>query len=339
MTTVMGVDDTVTSNSDRRERSPSATLEQLQALRDVVREGSASAAARSTGRDRAAVWRLIRRLELAANVELFGSDGRALSENAHIIADAAERVLVAYEGLERMLAEFRSSDALWLRIVAYPAHVALLATAMKDFQERFPNVRVTLERIAEARRGDHGRSLFDDLARGTAHLAVAPTLEADASGFTSHARLYDWELVSIGTQSSKKPLPIDELAGPLATSPKEHSSRDKLDAAARAAGVTLDIRYESDSVATLLALAKAGLATAIVPNDVFELRAIVGDLPQRSLRAPDGNPIGGSYSVILAEHLGGLGRSTRGAQAPIDYFVATLRTAAHAALNLDQPGT
>lgn len=101
------------------------------------------------------------------------------------------------------------------------------------------------------------------LRSGRVDLVMCPRL-ADADG----QALYRVRLVAVGLGLTSPTLDFRALGGrPVATLPPDSDVRKLLERAAFASGMTLEVTYEDRDAAALIALARAGVCTAVLLDE------------------------------------------------------------------------
>ena len=125
------------------------TLRQLNAFRAVVATGSTAAAAQEVLVTQPAVSRLINSLEDAVGFKIFSRErGRLkLTESGKMLFDEAERILNAVGDFGAIADDIREHKTARVRICGSPTVMTsrVVSTALTDFVEEFPNVRLTIE--------------------------------------------------------------------------------------------------------------------------------------------------------------------------------------------------
>ena len=125
------------------------TLRQLNAFRAVVTTGSTAAASQKVLVTQPAVSRLINSLEDAVGFKIFVRErGRLrLTEAGQMLFDESERVLDAVDDFGSIASDIREHKTARVRLVGSPTVVAsrVLSSALAQFVEEFPNVRVSVE--------------------------------------------------------------------------------------------------------------------------------------------------------------------------------------------------
>lgn len=262
-------------------------LRQLQALLAVVEEGSFTAAADVLHTVQSNVSTHLRALEAELGVPLVVRTRRGAlpTEAGRYVIERARRIrrevdligedLAALAGLRvgRATLGVVGTASRWL--------VPALVTQLRD---EAPGIRLRISEGASER-------LMADVAAGELAQAVVTEPVRDERLETLH--LLDETLVGLapaGFRTAAGGLALAEVARlplilPLAGNPL----RDEIEAAARSAGVELDVRTEVEGIRLIAELVAAGTGTAILPETALPprldglVRFEIPDLPPRRL--------------------------------------------------------
>lgn len=120
----------------------------LAAFAEVVRTGSATAAARNLHMTQPGVSRLLAQLEAKMGFELFYRDRGKLvpTKDGLLMAQEVEFVLASFKRVSSLASDIASSATGELRIVAPPSFSeGLLPEIVANFLKRFPGVRFSLD--------------------------------------------------------------------------------------------------------------------------------------------------------------------------------------------------
>lgn len=115
----------------------------------VVNEGTFTRAAERLGRTQPAISQSIRRLEEEIGSPLFARDVHeiTLTESGRVLADYARRLLAMRDDALRHVSELRTLKAGRLTIAAHEsAAVYLLPGPLRTYLQKFPNIRVGIQR-------------------------------------------------------------------------------------------------------------------------------------------------------------------------------------------------
>jgi DNA-binding transcriptional LysR family regulator len=258
----------------------------------VAELGTVSKAALRLRLTQPALSRQISDLEQELGLRLFDRVGRRLlltSEGEQLLSEC--RALLTHAGAVRERAELlRRGDRGVLKVAASPQHIeSAFSQFLHLYAERFPNVEV---RVSEGT----GSEILAMLERGDIHLGqnLLHAVRLDEQRFGQQS-LEPVELLA-GCRPSLKlgrrgAVEVADLGPhPLLLLEGGFGFRRAFDAAARLAGLTPQIRFESRSPHTLLALAEVGHGVAIFPSALrthrYALRIIRLTYLGRPLREP-----------------------------------------------------
>ncbi len=244
---------------------PIMELRHLLALEAVLATGSFTAAAAARHVSQPALWMQIKELEAKLGIALFVRAGRGVAPTAACEA-LRERLRVALHEvaeLRRAADEIREGWAAPARIGCGPWFVTrFLAGCVRELVARDP--RTPFPVILPVTTG----SAIETLAQGRVDLLVEPRSKAAS---LDSVQLYPIAIVAIGPAARaahKGVLDVRALAGhDVATLPADSLVRRRLDEAAAKVGVRFRVVYETRDVAALLALADAGLCTAVLHDE------------------------------------------------------------------------
>jgi DNA-binding transcriptional LysR family regulator len=254
--------------------------------------GTVSGAARQLRVAQPALSRQIRDLERDLGFDLFDRVGRRL-----LLTNAGEQLLGEVRGLvnhatavDERARLIGRGDAGVLKVAASPQHIeSVLCHFLHRYAKAFPNVQVD---ILEASGGDS----LQLLERGEIHLSqnLLRALEPSEQRFGSLT--LEWvELLAACHPKTKlangHALDIRALANhPLLLLDADFMVRRTFDAACRLAGLKPQIRLESRTPHTLLALAETGHGVAVIPSQFhtarYRLRIVSLTFQGRPLREP-----------------------------------------------------
>ncbi|MBU4436232.1 MAG: LysR family transcriptional regulator [Alphaproteobacteria bacterium] len=242
-------------------------LRSLEAFRETLLSGSATAAAGRMGLTQPAVSRLIAQLEKDAGFELFYREKGRLSPTPEALM-IYEEVDLAFGGLERVgslirdIAQFNTG---LLKIVAPPSlSEGVLSMILPRFMDRFPKVRVTID----SRSTETARSMVANRTADCGFVKL-PLERADISTVVLSAS----ETVCV--LPSDHPLAAHEVLSPelLRNAPLVLLgfgtwTRRQIDDAFRERGVRPEVKLETHTVGSACAFAAQGIGIAIV-NDLM----------------------------------------------------------------------
>jgi DNA-binding transcriptional LysR family regulator len=258
----------------------------------VAELGTVSKAAVRLHLTQPALSRQIGDLEHELGFKLFDRVGRRLlltSEGEQLLGEC--RSLLTHAGAVREQAELlRRGDKGVLKVAASPQHIeSVFSQFLHKYAERYPGVEV---RVSEGT----GSEILAMLERGEIHLGqnLLHAVRLDDKRFGQQP-LEPVELLA-GCPSGlklgrRRAIEVAELAPhPLLLLDGGFGFRRAFDAAARLAGITPKIRFESRSPHTLLALAEAGHGIAVFPSALrahrYALRILRLTYRGRLLREP-----------------------------------------------------
>jgi DNA-binding transcriptional LysR family regulator len=170
------------------------SLRSLEAFHAVVTLGSVSAAAGQMFVTEPAISHLLRGLEKATGLILFGKKGRRLdlTPDGHLFFEETASAMSVLTRLDTVAAAIRSAKHGHIRLVAIPVVADyLLPEILYQFSKIHPEIDITVN-VAE------GHRALDILERGNADLAVA--INDKTRNYQSHAQL-DSHAMVIGPPS------------------------------------------------------------------------------------------------------------------------------------------
>jgi DNA-binding transcriptional LysR family regulator len=234
----------------------------------VAELGTVSKAALHLRVAQPALSRQISDLEEELGLKLFDRVGRRLlltGEGEQLLSDC--RGLLNYAtGVGERAQDLRRGDVGVLKVAATPLHIeGVFSQFLHRYAERYPNVQV---KVAEG----SGLEILAMLERGEIHLGqmLPHGVRLDDGRFGSQA-LEPAELLAAChpslTLGSNGKIEVARLAPyPLLLLDSGYGLRRAFDAACRLAGLTPNIRLETRSPHTLLALAEAQHGVAIIAS-------------------------------------------------------------------------
>ncbi|MBO9707297.1 MAG: LysR family transcriptional regulator [Caulobacter sp.] len=238
-------------------------LRSLEAFRETMLSGSATAAAARMGLTQPAVSRLIAQLEQDAGFELFYREKGRLNPTPEALI-IYEEIDLAFGGLERVdtlvrdLATFNTGI---LKIVAPPSlSEGVLSAILPRFMAQFPKVRVTID----SRSTETARAMVANRTADCGFVKL-PLDRADISTVL----LSSSETVCVLPEDH--PLAAHEVltpellrSEPLVLLGYGTWTRRQIDDAFRERGVRPEVKLETHTVGSACAFAAAGLGIAIV---------------------------------------------------------------------------
>jgi DNA-binding transcriptional LysR family regulator len=294
-----------------------ASLGQLRALVSVDESRSFAEAARRLGTSRAYVWQQVERLERNINAgrprSAPGSvrltvEGRAeLTAAGQAVVGVARDLVRRADALRGVIHDVRRG-IVTTRVACLPAHAPLVVRAVERIGGE-DAARAVLSEADDAHRRRSGEALVSLLEHGNADLVIAPSPPTVEAGLTA-TLLYRWCVVAVMTEDVAQRFGLStavsevELAAllsaaasgaRLAASPPDHRTRDLLD---DAAGGSLPVVFQSESVDAICELAMMGWGICLVAGDALPLRRSTLNLA--AVRA-DGHLLDGTYSALIRE--------------------------------------
>lgn len=253
-------------------------LKQLRTFVQVVRSGSFSAAAARLHIVQPAISRQIQALEEELGVALLHRTGRGVLATiaGQALLHDAERLLAEADAVQRRVRGFGSALAGEATIGLSPT-IGRVLTAALATRVRTAYPQLTL-RIAEGFSG----TLLEWLGEGRIDAAILYHCPANPA---IHAEPVAEEALSLIGGAGDPAFPpgaevtLAMLPGhPLVLSTPGHALRRLIDAAARAAGVSLDLLFEFDSLDATVALVRQRAALTILPEAPVRAELAAGTL-------------------------------------------------------------
>lgn len=288
-------------------------LRQIQTFVTVAEVGTVTQAALQLHTAQPALSRQVSGLEDALGLKLFDRVGRrmVLSSAGEELLDDCRALLSYARTLGERAQSLRLGDTGVLRVGASPQHIeSVFSQFLQRYAQRYPNVQV---KVTEGT----GSEILGMLERGDIGLAqnLVHSRQIDEQRFAT--QLLGWvELLAachpampLGHRGA---IEIDRLAQyPLLLLDSGFGFRRAFDAACRLAGLKVNIRLESRSPHTLLAMAEAGHGVAVFPSALrthrYLLRIAAVTYRARVLREPltilwDKRRPLPRYAVAFCEH-------------------------------------
>jgi len=242
-------------------------LHHLTALVAIAEEGSFTGAAATLGISQSSLSHAIADLEeeLAVPLLVRGRQGARLTEIGKRAVTQARQAIAAVEAIRGEAESARGMLSGRIRIGAVPsAAVAFLPKAIAHFSRQHSGVDVVL--LEEPSQGME--QLTEWLRNGTIDIAVVELPLAD----TKTIALMDDELYAVVGASSplakRRQVAIRDLAAePFAIS--RYVSERLLHPAFAAQKVVPNVKFDVQDLATLVSLAREGLAVSVVPRVAF----------------------------------------------------------------------
>ena len=256
------------------------SLRCLEAFRETVATGSATAAAKRMGLTQPGVSKLIAQLEDELGFDLFYREKGRLAATPDALM-LHEEVDLAFGNLERignLVRDISSCNTGLLKIVAPPSvSEGLLPAVAARFAKRHPNVRLSIDSrsvetskaLIASRAVDCG---FAKLPLGRDDIRTAPLFSARTVCVLPETH----PLAALDAIT-----PADLGAEPLVLLGQGSWSRAQIDGAFQACRLIPNVKVETHTVSSACALAGHGLGVAIV-NDVLADPYLRGGLIHRA---------------------------------------------------------
>ncbi|QIP88083.1 LysR family transcriptional regulator [Streptomyces sp. Tu 2975] len=242
-------------------------IRRLHMLKTVATRGSIAAAAQSLALSAGAVSQQLSALRHDVGVDLLRPDGRtvALTEAGQVLLEHAGRILAAVEEAECAIAAVKGTVGVTATLAALPSTVArIVAPALTELGSRHPQLTVTCLVTDQAQLRELTLGTVDVvLGQRYHHLTDVTPRGIEVSPLLDDPLL----VVTAAGQGDERPVALRELAThPLAVPPPTTDCGQAVLQACRQAGFTPTPRYVTADIAAQLTLARAGLATALVPG-------------------------------------------------------------------------
>jgi len=246
-------------------------IRRLHMLKTVAARGSITAAAQSLALSAGAVSQQLAALRHDVGVDLLRPDGRtvALTEAGRILLEHADRILAAMEEAECAVAAAKGTVGATTTLAALPSTVArIVAPALTALGADHPQLAVTCLVTDQAQLRELTLGTVDVVLGQRYHhvpqtmpknIAVSPLLDDPLLVVTADDR------------SAERPFGLRELATHhLVVPPATTDCGQAILHACQQAGFTPTTRYVTADIAAQIALARAGLATALVPQTALD---------------------------------------------------------------------
>jgi len=221
-------------------------------------------AADESNRSPSAVSMQIRGLEEQIGVPLFRRTPQKviLTPEGRILFDQVRRAVREVQAGLDQLADAAQSRRGHIRVACVPTLASTrLPNVLATFKVRYPRSFVDLREISTA-------SILELLRNHEVDFGLAPAIP-NMGEFIFEPILDDplYVCVPPALDDGKAEMRLADLSGqPCIMLSPTTAVRGTIDAALKAAGVTLDVQYEVQQATTAMALASAGLGVAILPK-------------------------------------------------------------------------
>lgn len=242
-------------------------IKQLSDFVAVCRAGSFAAASRRINTSQPGLGYQIKQLEAELDVTLLErhSRGVSLTPAGILFLQKAEKILEAVTEARGAMAPFRAGRRVALRIGLSPTPARLVGRAIAALCADLPHVEFTL-------REGYSEDLIDLALRGDLDIAITLSNQR-RPGFRMRS-LYREKLCLIGKPAAQAlpdgPITLQELSHiPIVAGPRGHIVRERLMAAALAAGIALNIVQELDPSGLRRSLVVYGDQPTVAAPGVF----------------------------------------------------------------------
>jgi DNA-binding transcriptional LysR family regulator len=265
-------------------------VRRLHMLKTVAARGSIAAAAQSLALSAGAVSQQLAALRRDVGVDLLRPDGRtvALTEAGRVLLEHADRILTAVQEAESAVAAVKGTVGATATLAALPSTVArIVAPALTALGSDHPQLTVTCHITDQAQLRELTLGAVDVvLGQRYHHLPYGTPRGIEVSPLLDDPLL----VVTAADQADERPVALRELAThSLVVPPPTTECGQAIQQACQQAGFTPTARYITADIAAQLTLARAGLATALVPRTAIDpaapgIRAVpIGDHPVQRL--------------------------------------------------------
>lgn len=264
-------------------------LKRLEYLMQVAEFGSFTKAASVIGIAQPALGRQIQKLESECGVRLLYRHGRGViltPEGSTLL----ERVRPLVEQLQQASIDLHKEREALTGVVTVgmtPTVCAMIGLRLiTGARKKYPKLNVN---IVSGYSGYVHEWLMNERldlailhdARRSRQLLVEPLISAKLSVISSPDSLTPAE-------RDMRTLPLKRLAGLALVLPsKNHGLRRTLDAAARRAGIRLDVQFEIDTLALMKDVVREGLAHTVLASPAVQAEVDSGQLLARRIREPE----------------------------------------------------
>lgn len=246
-------------------------VRRLHMLTTVAARGSIAAAAQSLALTPGAVSQQLSALRRQVGVDLLRPDGRtvALTEAGRVLVEHAELIFAAVREAESAVAAVKGTVGATATLAALPSTVArIVAPALLTLASRHPQLTVTCLVTDQAQ--------LRELLLGTVDVVLGQRYhhlpDATVAGVQAYPLLDDPLLVvTAATHSDGASVALPDLATHrLALPPPATECGQAILHACDRAGFTPTTPYVTADIAAQITLARAGLATALIPATAIE---------------------------------------------------------------------
>ncbi|MEH0423687.1 LysR family transcriptional regulator [Streptomyces sp. B21-083] len=246
-------------------------IRRLHMLKTVVARGSIAAAAQSLALSPGAVSQQLTALRRELGVDLLRPDGRtvALTEAGRVLVEHADRIFDAVQEAESAVAAAKGTVGATITFAALPSTVArIVAPALTALASRHPQLTVTCLVTDQAQ--------LRELPLGTVDVVLGQRYhhvpDATPRGVDTYRLLDDPLLIVTATDHpGERPASLRDLTTHrLVVPPPTTDCGQAIQHAFHQAGFTPSTPYVTTDIAAQLTLARAGLATALIPRTAID---------------------------------------------------------------------
>ncbi|MEV4231821.1 LysR substrate-binding domain-containing protein [Streptomyces bobili] len=246
-------------------------VRRLHMLKTVAARGSIAAAAQSLALSPGAVSQQLSALRRDVGVELLRPDGRtvALTEAGRVLLEHSDRILAAVQEAESALAAVKGTVGTTATLAALPSTVSrIVGPALIALGSHHPQLIVTCLVTDQAQLRELTLGTVDVvLGQRYHHLPDATPRGVEISPLLDDPLL----VVTAADQGDERPVALRDLAAhTLAVPPPTTDCGQAILHACHQAGFAPTTRYITADTGAQLTLARAGLATALVPRTAID---------------------------------------------------------------------
>ncbi|MEU9669821.1 LysR substrate-binding domain-containing protein [Streptomyces bobili] len=246
-------------------------VRRLHMLKTVAARGSIAAAAQSLALSPGAVSQQLSALRRDVGVELLRPDGRtvALTEAGRVLLEHSDRILAAVQEAESALAAVKGTVGTTATLAALPSTVSrIVGPALTALGSHHPQLIVTCLVTDQAQLRELTLGTVDVvLGQRYHHLPDATPRGVEISPLLDDPLL----VVTAADQGDERPVALRDLAAhTLAVPPPTTDCGQAILHACHQAGFAPTTRYITADTGAQLTLARAGLATALVPRTAID---------------------------------------------------------------------
>ena len=239
------------------------TLRGLESFREIMRAGSATAAARRLDLSQPAVSRLVAQLERELGFKVFDRvKGRLVpTQQGQLLYEEVDLAFLGLERVSSVARDVRELNAGQLRIVAPPSFAeGPLVTIIRDFVTAHPKIRLVLDSNSRL-------ATLNLIATRTMDCGFA-TMPLDHPGIRTRPLVVNETACAVpkGHRLARKRviMPADLNKEDLILIGRGGDARLRIEEAFRSAGITPRVRLEARNVGAACSFAGAGMGITLV---------------------------------------------------------------------------